>query len=206
MRGRQTVPRFASIGIVALTLGARVQPAEAQSPSPGVHGIATEIRKAYFAERAVDRDARHDLEREDDEIQQRAQEFVGRAEHDDAPAPERRVDRKHGSIDVLPHLRPATNATRRLASSSSASSCDGCGGMSGRTTAPLGTPSGEPPQPADGPCASAPSFLAAQGRERAASLTRSRKAARVSSSRRGKAAIFAPCGRRPRPRSRIRRS
>ena len=41
MHGGQTVRRFASIGIVALALGARAQPAEAQSPVTRVHGIAT---------------------------------------------------------------------------------------------------------------------------------------------------------------------
>ena len=47
MQGRQTVRRFASIGIVALALGARAQPAEAQSPVTRVHGIATGLAACW---------------------------------------------------------------------------------------------------------------------------------------------------------------
>jgi hypothetical protein len=47
MRGRQTVRRFASIGIVALALGARAQAGEAQPPVARVHGIATGIAACW---------------------------------------------------------------------------------------------------------------------------------------------------------------
>jgi len=43
----QTVRRFASIGIVALALGARAQPAEAPSPVTRVHGIATGLAACW---------------------------------------------------------------------------------------------------------------------------------------------------------------
>ena len=44
---RQTIRRFASIGIVALALGARAQAAEAQSPVTRVHGIATGLAACW---------------------------------------------------------------------------------------------------------------------------------------------------------------
>ena len=47
MQGRQTVRRLASIGIVALPLVARAQPAEAQSPVTRVHGIATGLAACW---------------------------------------------------------------------------------------------------------------------------------------------------------------
>jgi hypothetical protein len=47
MRGRQTVQRFASIGIVALSLGARAEAAEAQAPVTRVHGVATGIAACW---------------------------------------------------------------------------------------------------------------------------------------------------------------
>jgi hypothetical protein len=47
MQGRQTVRRFASIGIVALHLVARAQPAEAESPVTRVHGIATGLAACW---------------------------------------------------------------------------------------------------------------------------------------------------------------
>ena len=47
MRGRRTVRRFASIGIVALALGARAQSAEAPSPVTRVHAIATGIAACW---------------------------------------------------------------------------------------------------------------------------------------------------------------
>jgi hypothetical protein len=47
MQERQTIRRFASIGIVALALGARAQAAEAQSPVTRVHGIATGLAACW---------------------------------------------------------------------------------------------------------------------------------------------------------------
>ena len=47
MQGRRTVRRFASIGIVALALGARAQAAEAQSPVTRVHGVATGLAACW---------------------------------------------------------------------------------------------------------------------------------------------------------------
>jgi hypothetical protein len=47
MQGRRTVRRFASIGIVALPLVARAQPAEAQSPVTRAHGIATGLAACW---------------------------------------------------------------------------------------------------------------------------------------------------------------
>jgi hypothetical protein len=47
MRGRQTVRRFASIGIVALALGARAEAAGAQPPVARVHGIAAGIAACW---------------------------------------------------------------------------------------------------------------------------------------------------------------
>jgi len=47
MQGRQTARRFASIGIVALALGARAEAAEAQPPVTRVHGIATGIAACW---------------------------------------------------------------------------------------------------------------------------------------------------------------
>ena len=47
MQGRQTVRRVASIGIVALALGARAQSAEAPSPVTRVHGIATGLAACW---------------------------------------------------------------------------------------------------------------------------------------------------------------
>ena len=47
MQGRQTVRRFASIGVVALALGARAQRVEAQSPITRVHGIATGLAASW---------------------------------------------------------------------------------------------------------------------------------------------------------------
>ena len=47
MQGSQAVRRLASIGIVALPLVARAQPAEAQSPVTRVHGIATGLAACW---------------------------------------------------------------------------------------------------------------------------------------------------------------
>ena len=47
MQRRWTVRRFASIGIVALALGARGQAAEARSPVTRVHGIATGLAACW---------------------------------------------------------------------------------------------------------------------------------------------------------------
>jgi hypothetical protein len=47
MQGRQTLRRFASIGLVALALGARAEAAEAQPPVTRVHGIATGIAACW---------------------------------------------------------------------------------------------------------------------------------------------------------------
>jgi hypothetical protein len=47
MQGRETVRRFASIGIVALALGTRAQAAEAQRLVTRVHGIATGLAACW---------------------------------------------------------------------------------------------------------------------------------------------------------------
>jgi hypothetical protein len=47
MQDRQTVRRFASIGIVVLALGTRVQAAEAQPLITRVHGIATGLAACW---------------------------------------------------------------------------------------------------------------------------------------------------------------
>jgi hypothetical protein len=47
MQGRRTVRRFASVGIVALALGARAEAAGAQPPVARVHGIATGIAACW---------------------------------------------------------------------------------------------------------------------------------------------------------------
>jgi len=47
MQGRQTVRRFAAIGIAALALGARAQAAEAQPLVTRVHGIATGLAACW---------------------------------------------------------------------------------------------------------------------------------------------------------------
>ena len=61
---------------------------------PEIDGAAAD--KADFAEHAVDRDTRQSPERRNDRLEQRAQEFIGRAEDADAPARERPIDRQHG--------------------------------------------------------------------------------------------------------------
>jgi hypothetical protein len=47
MQGRETARRFASIGIVALALGAQAHAVEAKPPVTRVHGIATGIAACW---------------------------------------------------------------------------------------------------------------------------------------------------------------
>ena len=54
MQGRQTVRRFASIGIVALAIGAQEQAVEAQSRVTRVHEIATGLAACWHPPRNDD--------------------------------------------------------------------------------------------------------------------------------------------------------
>jgi hypothetical protein len=47
MQGRQAVRRLASIGIVAVALGARAEPVEAPPPVARVHGVATGLAACW---------------------------------------------------------------------------------------------------------------------------------------------------------------
>jgi hypothetical protein len=54
MQGRRTIRRLASIGIVALAIGAREEAAEAQPPVTRVHGIATGLAACWRPPHADD--------------------------------------------------------------------------------------------------------------------------------------------------------